>query len=67
MHLCISLLSSAEHLVFQEVTESEYRTQLLSIGINVAAKNFIVFQGQIESFAAMTALERTKILEELSG
>lgn len=53
--------------MMQEVTKVEYRLRLSSIGINVNARNFIIFQGQIESIAAMTSVERAKMIEELSG
>jgi len=53
--------------ILQEVSEAEYNSRLMSIGINVNARNFMIFQGQVESVAALTPKERTVMLEELSG
>lgn len=37
------------------------------MGINVKAKNFLVFQGAVESIAMKNAKERTSLFEEISG
>lgn len=37
------------------------------LGINVKAKNFLVFQGAVESIAMKNAKERTALFEEISG
>lgn len=44
-----------------------YLEQLESLGINVKAKNFLVFQGAVESIAMKNAKERTALFEEISG
>lgn len=40
---------------------------LEAIGINVKAKNFLVFQGAVESIAMKNPKERTALFEEISG
>lgn len=37
------------------------------MGINVNAKNFLVFQGAVESIAMKNPKERTALFEEISG
>ena len=37
------------------------------LGINVNAKNFLVFQGAVESIAMKNPKERTALFEEISG
>lgn len=37
------------------------------LGINVKAKNFLVFQGAVENIAMKNAKERTALFEEISG
>lgn len=44
----------------------EYAAALEAIGINVKAKNFLVYQGQVESIAMKNAKERTALIEEIS-
>lgn len=41
--------------------------ELEKLGINVKAKNFLVFQGAVESIAMKNAKERTALFEEISG
>ena len=45
----------------------EYRSRLADIGVVLKAKNCLVFQGQVEMIATMTAKERCTILDEFSG
>ena len=52
--------------VFQSVKFDEYTAALEAIGINIKAKNFLVYQGQVESIAMKNAKERTALLEEIS-
>eukprot|EP00112_Aurelia_sp_Birch-Aquarium-sp1_P012291 Seg2586.6 transcript_id=Seg2586.6/GoldUCD/mRNA.D3Y31 product="Structural maintenance of chromosomes protein 1A" protein_id=Seg2586.6/GoldUCD/D3Y31 len=49
------------------VTPKEYQEKLESIGILIKAKNFLVFQGAIESIAMKTPKERTGMFEKISG
>lgn len=41
--------------------------ELESLGINVKGKNFLVFQGAVESIAMKNPKERTALFEEISG
>lgn len=42
-------------------------SELERLGINVKAKNFLVFQGAVENIAMKSAKERTALFEEISG
>lgn len=60
--------SSADHKIDnQSVTPKEYLSELEKIGINAKAKNFLVFQGAVESIAMKNPKERTALFEEISG
>lgn len=52
---------------FQSVSVSNYLSELEKLGINVKAKNFLVFQGAVESIAMKNPKERTALFEEISG
>lgn len=59
---------SSEHKIDgQTVTISHYLAELEKLGINVKAKNFLVFQGAVESIAMKNPKERTALFEEISG
>lgn len=49
------------------VTSQVYLTELEHLGINVKAKNFLVFQGAVESIAMKNPKERTALFEEISN
>ncbi|XP_050068218.1 structural maintenance of chromosomes protein 1A [Anopheles maculipalpis] len=49
------------------VTPQHYLAELEKLGINVKAKNFLVFQGAVETIAIKNAKERTALFEEISG
>ncbi|EAA07609.3 structural maintenance of chromosomes protein 1A [Anopheles arabiensis] len=49
------------------VSPQHYLAELEKIGINVKAKNFLVFQGAVETIAIKNAKERTALFEEISG
>ena len=51
---------------FQRCSESEYVDALAAIGILVKAKNFLVFQGEVESIAMKNAKDRTAMFEKIS-
>ena len=51
----------------REVTYEAYENLLQRIGVLVKARNFLVFQGDVESVAAKSPLELTKLLEQISG
>ncbi|KXJ80531.1 structural maintenance of chromosomes protein 1A [Aedes albopictus] len=60
--------SSSEYRINGSVvTTNAYLQELEHIGINVKAKNFLVFQGAVESIAMKNAKERTALFEEISG
>lgn len=49
------------------VTWDEYNAKLKSLGILVKARNFLVFQGDVESIASKNPKELTALLEQISG
>ena len=51
----------------QVVTSQKYFSELERLGINVKAKNFLVFQGAVENIALKNTKERTQLFEEISG
>merc|ERR1719367_1398621 len=60
--------SSAEHRINGDVVSSSaYLKELEQLGINVNAKNFLVFQGAVENIAMKNPKERTALFEEISG
>ncbi|XP_037294427.1 structural maintenance of chromosomes protein 1A [Manduca sexta] len=59
---------SSEHKIDgHSVSVSNYLSELEKLGINVKAKNFLVFQGAVESIAMKNPKERTALFEEISG
>ena len=50
----------------QVVKVEEYAAALENIQILMKSKNFLVFQGQVESIAMKNAKERTAMFEEMS-
>ncbi|XP_017767579.1 PREDICTED: structural maintenance of chromosomes protein 1A [Eufriesea mexicana] len=60
--------SSSEHRINSNVVTSQvYLNELEQLGINVKAKNFLVFQGAVESIAMKNPKERTALFEEISN
>merc|ERR1712152_48905 len=51
----------------EPVSSKDYLAKLQELGINVNAKNFLVFQGAVESIAMKNPKERTALFEEISG
>ncbi|ERL94587.1 hypothetical protein D910_11864 [Dendroctonus ponderosae] len=49
------------------VTANDYLAELEKLKINVKAKNFLVFQGAVESIAMKNPKEMTALFEEISG
>uniref|UniRef100_H2YW08 Structural maintenance of chromosomes protein n=1 Tax=Ciona savignyi TaxID=51511 RepID=H2YW08_CIOSA len=49
------------------VTHAEYNKEMEKINIFIKVKNFLVFQGQVESIAMKNPKERTQLFEEISG
>ncbi|KAG8185877.1 hypothetical protein JTE90_004419 [Oedothorax gibbosus] len=59
--------SSSEYRIDNRtVNHTEYTGHLEQLGINVKAKNFLVFQGAVESIAMKSPKERTALFEEIS-
>jgi structural maintenance of chromosome 1 len=55
------------HINNRSVSLSEYNTTLENESILVKAKNFLVFQGDVESVASQKPIELTKLVEQISG
>lgn len=51
----------------KDVTYETYESILQKIGVLVKARNFLVFQGDVEAVASKSPLELTKLLEQVSG
>lgn len=49
------------------VTYSAYNAALVSHSILVKAKNFLVFQGDVEAVASQSPKELTRLIEQISG
>jgi len=59
---------TSEHSIDNEVVgTAQYMNDLEKLGVNVKAKNFLVFQGAVESIAMKNPKERTALFEEISG
>lgn len=58
--------SSEFRIDTQVVTQDEYLSRLEGLQINVKAKNFLVFQGDVETIAMKNPKERTVLFEEIS-
>ena len=58
---------SSYRLDGKEATFEAYDEVLQKIGVLVKARNFLVFQGDIESVASKSPLELTKLLEQICG
>ncbi|XP_033230751.1 structural maintenance of chromosomes protein 1A-like [Belonocnema kinseyi] len=59
--------SSENRINGRVVTSQAYLNELEHLGINVKAKNFLVFQGAVESIAMKNPKERTALFEEISN
>ncbi|PVD24300.1 hypothetical protein C0Q70_14771 [Pomacea canaliculata] len=68
VHFTRSIIGNAsEHRVNGKVVSiSQYAAELEKIGVLVKSKNFLVFQGTVESIAMKNAKERTAMFEEIS-
>ena len=58
--------SLVRSLLIQTVSADAYNEELAKIGVLVKSKNFLVFQGTVESIAMKNAKERTAMFEEIS-
>ncbi|XVF21577.1 hypothetical protein REPUB_Repub12eG0101600 [Reevesia pubescens] len=59
--------ASEYRLDSRTVSSEEYTAKLKSLGILVKARNFLVFQGDVESIASKNPKELTGLLEQISG
>eukprot|EP00904_Undaria_pinnatifida_P004394 jgi/Undpi1/13956/HiC_scaffold_9.g03607.m1 len=59
--------ASSYRLNGKEVTWDAYEKRLRSIGVLVKARNFLVFQGDVESIASKSPKELTQLFEQISG
>lgn len=50
----------------QSVTKQDYAAKLETLGVNVKARNFLVYQGAVESIAMKNPREITSLFEEIS-
>ena len=51
----------------KETTFAAYEATLQKIGVLVKARNFLVFQGDVESVASKSPMELTKLVEQICG
>lgn len=66
--LRISTTGTSEYkLNGRTVTYSAYNAALVSQNILVKAKNFLVFQGDVEAVASQSPKELTRLIEQISG
>ena len=59
--------SSSEYRIDGKTANAiDYQTELEKIGIYLKAKNFLVYQGQVELIAMKNAKDLTQVFEEIS-
>lgn len=58
--------SSEYRIDGKTVSNGDYHAELEKIGLYIKAKNFLVYQGQVESIAIKNAKEITQVFEEIS-
>ncbi|XP_073148877.1 structural maintenance of chromosomes protein 1 [Henckelia pumila] len=64
----ITTAGGSEYRIGDRVVNwDEYNAKLRSLGILVKARNFLVFQGDVESIASKNPKELTALLEQISG
>ncbi|KAH7929959.1 RecF/RecN/SMC protein [Leucogyrophana mollusca] len=64
----ISTTGASEYKLNKKVvTYSAYNAALVSHNILVKAKNFLVFQGDVEAVASQSSKELSKLIEQISG
>ncbi|PRP86269.1 structural maintenance of chromosomes 1A [Planoprotostelium fungivorum] len=60
--------ATSEYLIDAEtVKKEEYVDALKNIGVLVKARNFLVFQGEVEAIASQTPKELTAMIETIAG
>jgi structural maintenance of chromosome 1 len=64
----ISTTGASEYKLNNKViTYAAYNAALISHNILVKAKNFLVFQGDVEAVASQSPRELTRLIEQISG
>ncbi|XP_024540007.1 structural maintenance of chromosomes protein 1-like [Selaginella moellendorffii] len=64
----ITAAGSSEYRIDNSVvTWEEYNNKMKTLGILVKARNFLVFQGDVESIASKNPKELTSLFEQISG
>uniref|UniRef100_A0A4W3GJC4 Structural maintenance of chromosomes protein 1A-like n=1 Tax=Callorhinchus milii TaxID=7868 RepID=A0A4W3GJC4_CALMI len=66
LYLTITGASSEYKINSKVVPLQEYSDELEKLGILIKARNFLVFQGAVESIAMKNPKERTQLFEEIS-
>lgn len=66
--LRISTTGASEYKLNNKVvTYIAYNAQLVSLNILVKAKNFLVFQGDVEAVASQSSKELSRLIDQISG
>lgn len=66
--ISISMSGSSEYkLNGKVVTYTNYNAALIKHNILVKAKNFLVFQGDVEAVASQSSKDLTRLIEQISG
>ncbi|KAI0084077.1 condensin complex subunit SMC1 [Irpex rosettiformis] len=64
----ISTTGASEYkLNNRTVTYNAYNAQLIELNILVKAKNFLVFQGDVEAVASQSSKELSRLIDQISG
>ena len=64
----ISTTGASEYkLNNRTVTYNAYNAQLIELNILVKAKNFLVFQGDVEAVASQSPKELSRLIDQISG
>lgn len=64
---CVKNSTSSYKVNDESVTRAEYEAALLKIGVNLQAKNFLVFQGDVEALARKSPSELLELVETIAG
>lgn len=62
-----SMVFFSRLVTLEQVTWDGYEKRLRDIGVLVKARNFLVFQGDVESIASKSPKELTQLFEQISG
>lgn len=66
--ISVSTTGASEYKLNRKiVTYSAYNAALVSHSILVKAKNFLVFQGDVEAVASQSPKDLTRLIEQISG